>query len=144
MGVGRVAISPAVSTVGARGKLIQFDLNDDRHKSYLDGSLTRNARIWSENRHGIRYWGPIDDRKDFEVVYKFALAFPVRSASLYASLSLDAADASGVLEVSTDRDRAWKAVIHGSTIWPYAAPVDISEWVRVLGRFLSAPDEGAR
>ncbi len=130
MGVGRVAISPAVSTVRAPREVIQFDLNDDRHKSYLDGSLTRNARIWSEKRHGIRYWGPIDDRKDFEVVYKFALAFPVRSASLYASLSLDAADASGVLEVSTDRDRAWKAVIHGSTIWPYAAPVNISEWVR--------------
>ena len=109
--------------------MIQFDLSDVRHKNYLDVSLTRNARIWRETRHGILYWGPIDDRKDFEVVYKFALAFPIRSASLHASLNVAAADASGVLEVSIDRDRTWREVIHGNTTWPHGAPLDVSNWV---------------
>ena len=50
--------------------------------------MTRNARIWEETRFGIRYWGPIDDRSEFAVVYRFPFDFPVRSASLFASLNL--------------------------------------------------------
>jgi hypothetical protein len=130
IGVGRVTISPALSTARAPTEVIQFDLNDDGHRNYLDVSLTRNAQIWKERRHGVLYWGPIDDRKDFEAVYKFSLSFPVRSASLHASLNVAAADARGVLEISSDRDRTWREVIRGSTTWPNSAPVDISKRVR--------------
>jgi serine/threonine protein kinase len=127
---GKVEFLPPLDISEARKKEFHFDLNDSELQNYLDDHMTRNARLWEEKRHGIRYWGPVDDREPFDVVYKFSCEFPVCSASLYASLGVIEAGASGILEVSTDPRRGWKEVAHGTTEFPFGAPIDISEQVR--------------
>ncbi len=104
-------------------------MSDSLYERYVDWGLTRNAHYWLEKRHAIRYWGPIDPREPFEVVYKFAFNFPVRSASLFASINLCAEDSSGVLEVSSDRGSTWKEVVPESGTRRFGAPVDISQHV---------------
>jgi hypothetical protein len=127
---GRAVITPQMDRSRIPTTVVRFDLNSDQHEDYLDRSFTRNAHIWEEERHGIRYWGPDDDRQPFEVVYRIPCGFPVHSAVLYASLTLAVADATGVLEVSSDPRKGWAEVTRGWTIFPSGGPVDISHLVR--------------
>jgi hypothetical protein len=115
---------------------IAFDLRDDEHRRYLDTSLTRNERIWHESDHEIPYWGPEADQEWFSVVYGFAFDFPVRAASLYASLNLADATAAGFLEVSTDPSRGWTEVTRERTLSQAGGLFDISDHVRGGRRIL--------
>jgi serine/threonine protein kinase len=115
---GRVEITPAIEDANAIRTTKSFDLSDNRHRQFLVESLTRNAVLWEEKRHGIRYWGPIDGRKWFEVVYRFRFDHAVRAAALYASLYVIETDSQGVLEISTDPARGWKTVATGATAYP--------------------------
>jgi serine/threonine protein kinase len=126
---GRIGISP-VAQIAPRASA-SFDLRNDEHFRYLDARLTRNAHVWEEPDHEIAYWGPSDDSKWFEVVYRFPFSFPVRAASLYASVDLAEAGAAGFLEVSTDPGHGWTEVARQSTVRPVGGPFDIS--ARVLG-----------
>jgi hypothetical protein len=127
---GKIEVVPPIVDFGARSKTISFDLNDDWHERFLAASMTRNARIWEESRHGIRYWGPINDREWFDVVYRIPFDFPVRAASLYASLNVADADASGILEVSADPVAGWTRITSGTTMCPCGGPIDISKHAR--------------
>src|SRR5262249_31128576 len=80
-------------------------------------------------RHGICYWGPIDDREVYHVVYRFDCSFPIRAASLYASLALAEAEARGILEVETDLRRGWREVGRGTIKYPEGGQIDISQAV---------------
>jgi hypothetical protein len=130
-GEGKVELIPSLSAFGARSHVVAFDLSTEE-QPYLDKSLTQNAKIWDEDRHGIRYWGPIDDHLKFEVVYRIPFDFPVRAASLYASLTPvdDDAKQLAVLEVSTDAGKSWAEVARGGNEYPHGGPTDISDNVR--------------
>jgi serine/threonine protein kinase len=123
---GKVEIKPPPARTGS---VVSFDLSDDaRHRLYLH--WTQNARMWKEDRNDVKYWREIDDRNWFIVVYRIPFEFPVRAASLYASLNTPSGDAQGFLEVSTDPSRFWAEVAQGSTTCPACGQVDISEIVR--------------
>jgi len=115
---------------GARAKTIRFDLSDDRHEQFLLKSAKVNARIWEEQRHGVRYWGPIDDKDWFKVVYRLDVGFPIGSASLRAPFDLYEADSQGILEVSSDPDQGWTPVVGGPSTNPRGGQIDVSEIVR--------------
>jgi serine/threonine protein kinase len=106
-----------------------FDLSQNQFR-YLDNTLTKNARVWTESAHDVVYWGPVDDRECFEVVYKFPFDFAVQAASLHASLNLADADAFGRLEVSKDPRFGWSKVSEGTTMCPVGGPFDISHTIR--------------
>jgi len=126
---GRIGLSPPAETAWP-AEDIAFDLSSDHHLRYLDTSLTKNARCWTEPDHDITYWGPIDDGEWFEVVYRFPFEFPVRAASLHASVNLAEAGAAGFLHVSTDPREGWTEVARQSTLFPGGGPFDVSEIVR--------------
>jgi serine/threonine protein kinase len=125
---GRITLSPPTKT--AVPPAISFDVNDDRHWQYLEKCLTTNAKLWTELAHDVAYWGPIDDSDWFEVVYKIPFDFPVRAASIYASLCLIEHTANGYLEVSTDPRQGWTTVARGNTSGVGGGPFDISEAIR--------------
>ena len=125
---GKIEMSPSVEDLGAGEKIVRFDLRDDEHYRLLERGLTRNARIWEEHRHGVEYWGPIDDKQWFEVVYSFEFGFPIRAACLFASLNTADTEACGALEVSTNH-RDWELIVQGQCLYPGAAQNDISKIV---------------
>jgi serine/threonine protein kinase len=125
----RIQIVPTADSVRARESRMTFDLTDRQHENFLVRSLTKNARIWTEVRHDVKYWGPIDDTKPFQVAYQFRFDFPVKSASLYGSIHKVDTEAQAILEVSTGSDGPWFKVAEGMTLRPHGAPVDISQFV---------------
>ena len=125
---GRIELSPPAAR--ALPTTVMFDLNDKDQEQYLDTALKKNAKLWRETAHNIVYWGPIDDSKWFEVVYKIPFNFAVRAASLYASLHLAEPGAEGFLEVSSDPPRGWSKVTEGNTVCPGGGPYDISKIIR--------------
>jgi hypothetical protein len=127
---GQIELRLPVSAREAREQPLVFDLRDAQYSQFGDWNLTRNAKIWTEDLHQIRYWGPIEDKEWFEVVYKFPFDFTVQAASLYASLNLVDGDARGFLEISTDRRQEWIELGHKPTLNPRGAPIDISASVR--------------
>jgi serine/threonine protein kinase len=131
-GEGKIELIPPLAAFGARSQVVAFDLNTGQHDRYLDQSLTRNAKVWTEGRHGIRYWGPDDDHLKFEVVYRVPVDFPIRSASLFASLNPMDAEAKevAILEVSTNPMNGWSEVARGMSVYPHGGPIDVSEIVR--------------
>ena len=131
-GEGKIKLSPALAAFGARAQVIGFDLSSDEHRRYLDESRTRNARIWTESRYGIQYWGPVDDHLEFEVAYRIPFDFPICSASLYSSLNPIDAEAIKLarLEVSTNPTNGWIIVARGMSVYPHGGPVDVSKFVR--------------
>jgi len=126
---GRIGLSPP-GEMAWPTEDISFDLGSDHHLRYLDPSLTKNARVWIEPYHEIAYWGPKRDGEWFDVVYRFPFDFPVRAASLYASLNLAEAGAAGFLHVSTDPRQGWAEVARQSTLCRGGGALDISEIVR--------------
>jgi serine/threonine protein kinase len=131
-GAGKIELFPALAAFGARSQVVGFDLSTDVHRRYLDESRTRNARIWTESRYGIQYWGPVDDHFEFEVAYRIPFDFPICSASLYSSLNPIDAEAIELsrLEVSTNLTKGWIVVARGMSVYPHGGPVDISKIVR--------------
>jgi hypothetical protein len=112
--------------------VIRFDLCDVHqgvHQRHHVPSLTRNATIFDEKWFSIRYWRPVDEREWAEVVYRFDFDFPVRWASLYASLSLPAADSQGEFQVTSDPSRGWTTVCRDGTYNPDRGPLPISQVV---------------
>jgi hypothetical protein len=89
----------------------------------------RNARIWEESKHAVRYWGPVDASEWFEVVYRFDMDFPVIAASLCASVDLNGADSSGFLEVSS-AGPDWVPVVVEQWNFPGGGLIDISRITR--------------
>jgi serine/threonine protein kinase len=93
-------------------------------------SLKVNAKVLFEPKYGIRYWCPDNANEWSEVVYRFSFDFPIRFASLYASIWLPDLDSLGELLVSPDPTLGWSLVSAGETYHPYGGNTDVSDQVR--------------
>jgi serine/threonine-protein kinase len=130
---GNLVLAGFTDLTRPKETVIRFDLcnrHKEIHEKHYVDSLTRNALIFDETYFQVRYWRPIDERDWAEVVYRFEFDFPVRSASLYASVSLAASDSQGELQVTADASRGWTTVRQGHTAYPYSGHIPISAIVR--------------
>jgi serine/threonine protein kinase len=130
----RVIMPGVTDTSRPREDFIAFDLRDinkvTENKHRVDG-LRQNAKIWDEPRHQMYYWGPEDDSKPFEVIYRFGdFGFPIRSAFLHAGILLEHPDSRGELQVTSDPAQGWFPVCGDDTTNPCIGLLSISKWVR--------------
>jgi hypothetical protein len=88
--------------------------------------MNKNAQIFTEPLFRIRYWSPVDEREWAEIVYKFDFEFPIRSASVRATIIYHPPDAKGELLVAKNPSGPWSLVCREDTLNRFP----ISEFVR--------------